>query len=300
MSMPEAVAGFLLSCKLKKLSSHTVRAYKSDLRHFRRWAHEEDIAAALTPAKLSEWRQFLDNQEFAPTTIKRRIAALKAFSKWLVREDRLSENPFLGLEATIRLPKRLPRHLSTIELRQLLKTARSNWAPDPFLCALIHLVVELLITTGIRVGEACTIDVEDINLADRTIRITGKGSRERQVYIIDEKVVRVIRHYLAQRRKLSPLTDRLLVTTRGSSASSDYVRRKLHEAVSTSTIFRKITPHMLRHTAATQLLESGVDIRFVQRLLGHSSIATTEIYTHVSNNALRTAILNAHIRRQLE
>lgn len=300
MFLSDAIVGFLSACKLRRLSVHTQSAYASDLRSFKGWTTKSITRHAVISSEITAWRRFLDAQEFAATTIKRRIAALKAFTKWLVREGILEENPFNGLELSIRLPKRLPRNLTASETRHLLTAAKSTWVQDPFLQALLQLVVELLLTTGIRIGEACAIDLEDVDLNDQTIRVIGKGNRERQVYIVDSIVLDVIRHYLAKRDTISPLTNRLFVTTRGTSASTDYIRRKLHDAVLSSEIGRRVTPHMLRHTAATRLLEGGVDIRFVQRLLGHSSIATTEIYTHVSNAALRTAILNSRLRLQLD
>lgn len=128
------------------------------------------------------------------------------------------------------------------------------------------------------------------------IRILGKGSRERLVFLIDDDLVRLTKRYLRARASRVPRGDAFLVTATGAPASPDYIRRALHKAVAGTEIETRITPHMLRHTAATQLIECGVDIRFVQRLLGNSSIATMEIYTHVSDGALRNAIPGAGVR----
>ena len=300
MTLADAISKFLLACKLRKLSPHTQRAYRSDLWLFRKWSHNRELERALTPDEIKAWRCHMDDRPLAATSIKRRLATLKAFTKWLEKAGHLNQNPFLALDLPIKLPRRLPRNLQNGDLRELIRSVRTRSISSSFPQVLIHLSVELILSTGIRIGEACNIELDDINLQERIIRVHGKGSRERQVFLIDKKLVVLIKRYLAIRKKFRPLTDRLLITTRGTSASTDYIRRKLHEAVSETGITRKVTPHMLRHTAATQFLERGVDIRYVQRLLGHSSIATTEIYTHVSNTALRDAITGAQLRKQWE
>lgn len=299
MTLADAISRFLLACRLRKLSEHTQRAYACDLGFFRRWTGHTALADALTTDAVEAWRRHLDDRQFAATTIKRRLAALRAMAKWLEREGHLVDNPFRRLELGIKLPRRLPRNLSQRDLRLLLQGVRVVTGSDPFGGWLLRFTVELLLTTGIRIGEACAIRLSDLDLEGRTIRIVGKGSRERQVFLIDEQLLRLTRRYLKARAAAGPATDRLLTTSRGTPASPDYVRRKLHEAVRGSGIDGKVTPHMLRHTAATQYLECGVDMRFVQRLLGHSSIATTEIYTHVSDTALRSAVLGAGVRKRM-
>jgi len=304
MTLADAISRFLLACRLRKLSEHTQRAYACDLGFFRRWSGHTPLADALTADAVEAWRRHLDDRQFAATTIKRRLAALRAMAKWLEREGHLADNPFRRLELGIKLPRRLPRNLSQRDLRLLLQGVRTATGARPFDGWLLRFAVELLLTTGIRIGEACAIRLGDLDLEGRTIRIVGKGSRERQVFLIDDQLLRLTRRYLKARAAVTgpatgPATDRLLTTSRGAPASPDYIRRKLHEAVRGSGIDGKVTPHMLRHTAATQYLECGVDMRFVQRLLGHSSIATTEIYTHVSDTALRSAVLGAGVRKRM-
>ncbi len=298
MLLTNAISDFLLSCKLRKLSEHTHKAYRSDLGLFRIWSKHPDLDNALTADEIAEWRLFLDQRNFAATTIKRRLAALQALTKWLVREGLLSIDPFREIDVTIKLPRRLPRNLQRHDLRLLLSRLKQTSESNRFSALLMRLTVELILTTGIRIAEICSVTLSDIDLDGRIIRVDGKGSRERQVFLIDEELITLLGKYLMLRARKAPMSDRLLITTKGSGASPDYIRRKLHSVVASTDIAGKITPHMLRHTAATQLLECGVDIRFVQRLLGHSSIATTEIYTHVSNTALRKAILSSDLRRQ--
>ena len=300
MLLTDAIKQFLLFCKLKKLSTHTQKAYAGDLHSFAHWSNHALAVMALTTNEVSSWHVHMDTQEFAATTIKRRLAALKAFSKWLAREDIITENPLKNLDVCIRLPRRLPRNLNRQDLRRLLQQVKKASASTSATQLLVPLVVELILTTGIRIGEACAITLDDLDVENQTVRIVGKGSRERQVFLIDARLQQLVRRYLRARQKLLPSTERLLITAQGKPASTDYVRRQLHQLSQAAGIRNNITPHMLRHTAATQLLECGVDMRFVQRLLGHSSIATTEIYTHVSDTALRSAILGSTFRRQLE
>ncbi len=156
-----------------------------------------------------------------------------------------------------------------------------------------------MFTTGVRVGELCSLRLSDIDLPSRILGVRGKGNRERRVFLVDADIVGLIKQYLVLRNLLGPVTDIFLVTSRGTPASPDHIRRHLHKLTAETSIMKRITPHMLRHSAATQLLENGVDIRFVQKLLGHSSIATTEIYTHVSDASLRSAICAANPRKRI-
>jgi len=296
MTLADAVSRFLLACRLRKLSLHTQRAYACDLGFFRRWSGQALLADAVTGDVVQAWRTHLDDRQLSAATIKRRLATLRAMAKWLEREGHLTDNPFRRIELGIRLPRRLPRNLNQRDLRLLLQGVRAAVGGDPFGSLLVRFTVELLLTTGIRIGEACAIRLGDLDLEGRTVRITGKGSRERQVFLIDDQLLRLTRRYLKGRAGTGSATDRLLVTARGAPASTDYVRRRLHDAVRGTDLDIKVTPHMLRHTAATQYLECGVDMRFVQRLLGHSSIATTEIYTHVSVARLQEVYAKAHPR----
>jgi integrase/recombinase XerD len=154
-----------------------------------------------------------------------------------------------------------------------------------------------LFATGVRVSELAAVRVEDVDLEERSVRIFGKGSRERQVFLPDEGIVAQVREYIATHHQRGTLSGGLLINTRDRSASSSSLRNRIKALAKTASLTQRVTPHVLRHTAATALMESGVDIRFVQRLLGHQSIATTQIYTHVSDRALKTAIVSANVFR---
>jgi integrase/recombinase XerD len=158
----------------------------------------------------------------------------------------------------------------------------------------MQFVLTTLLTTGIRIGELVSATRRDLSSADGVLHIKGKGDRERKVYLPGRQAHASMNAFLARRDRIRQAEDALLVTAEGFPVTSQQIRRRLKSLASFAGITRRVTPHMLRHTAATQLLEAGVDIRYVQRLLGHASIATTEIYTHVRDVALRDQLIRAN------
>jgi integrase/recombinase XerD len=152
-----------------------------------------------------------------------------------------------------------------------------------------------MVATGMRVGELCKLSIDDVSPDGAVLRIQGKGARDRIAYITDAKLLHEL-HEIRQSRQKSEIGAGMLFVNRyGSRLRPQSVRSKLRRLANDAGLTRRVTPHMLRHTAATLLIETGVDIRFVQRLLGHSSIATTEIYTHVSDEALRLTLERANV-----
>lgn len=296
MDFAEAKAQFLNSCRARGLSPHTLRAYASDLGDFGVWLAKSDDEEP-TRVTIVGWLESLRLRELAATSIRRRLACLKVMFRWMEVNDLIMNNPFHKFRETVSVPKRLPRNIPVNELKQLLdhRPIHGNIAHFTLL-----LSIELLVTTGLRVGELCSIRLSDIDLVTETIAIRGKGNRERRVFIIDNVMKERIARYLRARDVLGPATDNFLVTGRGTRATPDFIRQRLHRHAKAQKLQRRVTPHMFRHSAATQLLECGVDIRFVQKLLGHASISTTEIYTHVADSSLRRAITSADFRRSLE
>ena len=300
MSLTKITDKFLTHCRARGLSHHTVRAYRQDIRDLAAWMFRKEHEPPLTKDIILQWVEDMRARNLAPASIKRRLACVKTLCQWLESEGRLARNPFHSLSTSIQLPKRLPRHLTHSELKTLFEGGRPGLqVRSDFKCATLHLALELLFITGVRVGELCDIRLQDIDFASGFVAIRGKGNRERRVFLVDDQIKSLIAHYVELRAEMSPVTDVLLVTPRATAASPDFIRKTLHKYTKTLFMPRRITPHMLRHTAATQLLESGVDIRFVQKLLGHASISTTEIYTHVSDNSLREAIRFANPRRRI-
>lgn len=290
----EACREFLHHCRVAKtLSAHTLRAYAIDLAEFRGFVGDDAAVEACDRAQLRGYLgHLLDIRGLKESSVKRRVACLKAMFRWLEREEAITASPFHRLDLVIRLPRRLPRALPAEDLRRLLDGAASL-SGDRGLAA--RLTVELLLTTGLRVGELAGARLGDLDLAGGTLRILGKGSRERTVFLVDEDMRALIRAWLRARTRLAADTDALLVTAAGHPATPATLRALVRDAAQAAGL-TAVTPHRLRHSAATQLLEAGIDIRFVQRLLGHHSIATTQLYTQVRDGALQSAVCAANVK----
>ena len=259
-------------------------------------------------------RYLFEEQELKETSIKRYIATLKVMFRWGELNEIIETNPFHRLDTKIKLPKRLPRCLTQGEIRRLVGASiksigidnRSLYEADSSPLILSNknfahfttlLAIEILFSTGIRVGELTKISVDSLDLKENTILIHGKGDRERRVFIPDEEVNNLIKKYLIIRATRNLQTPILLVNSRNVSATPQYIRKLIRQVGEKARLSQRITPHMLRHSAATHLLEAGLDIRKVQRLLGHQSIATTQIYTYVSDKSLKAAIRKTHPRK---
>ena len=290
MNLLTASSAFLRHCRTgRDLSANTIKAYTQDLGDLRRYLADTSRPSPITASGLTAYAEWLIGPRgLAPATVKRRLACLRALFAWAERRGDITTSPFRTAEVRIRLPKRLPRCLTAVELRHLFTGRREASAP-------IALAVLLLFTTGMRVAELTALRVGDIDLERRTLRVRGKGNRERQVFLTSSEVVGELRAFLRDQglHRAGPSTP-LLRTEVGGRMSTDRIRRGLRRLAERAGLTRRITPHMLRHSAATSLLEAGIDIRFVQRLLGHRSISTTEIYTHVSDERLKQAVLKAN------
>jgi len=310
MQLASAIEQFLAHCRHgRNLSPHTLRAYSVDLDRFAAFAGQ----ATLTECDKHLIRRFVAHlfevERLKETSIKRRIACIKSMFRWLEEEETLEDNPFHRLRLRIKQPARLPKTLTPTEMRRLLRTAARNAgfasascyetppAQGNFTHLALLLAIELLYTTGMRVGELVSITFPDIDIEQGTITIVGKGNRQRRVFLTDDDIRYLMRHYTNARYLRTPTAEHLFTTVTGKPLPTAHIRKALHRLTQHAGIQRSITPHMLRHTAATHLLEAGVDIRFVQVLLGHQSISTTEIYTHVNDTNLHHAIMAAKVRR---
>lgn len=284
----------------KRLDEKTLKAYLIDLRQFSEGITTIDLAD-ITPETLENYIAIL-HKNYKPKTVKRKIASLKAFFHHLEYKDIIDKNPFNRLQIRFRepviLPKTIPLHtveilLSTIyKQRKNAKTAyqKRNALRDAS-------VIELLFATGIRISELCTLKINDVNLYDGTILIYGKGDKERRILIGNDAVIRILKEY-----KNSFLTEinncnHFFVNQSGKVLSDQAVRRMINKYTALAAIDLHITPHMFRHTFATSLLEADVDIRYIQEMLGHSSINVTEIYTHVAVAKQRDILTTKHPRK---
>lgn len=305
LTVSAAVEMFLENCRtLRRLSPHTVRAYGSDLSTFTEHAGSQCPVEDIHPDTI---RGYVANQHnvsrHKATTVKRRLATLKVFFRWLTHEKLISKVPIDALSISVRLPRRLPRALSSHDMHLMLRQSQNELSRDahnPFPALSTHFILVTLFTTGLRVGELVTTDTSDASADDGAIRVRGKGNRERRVYLPAPEALGVLQRYLHARNAISAATSRLLIQRNGRPMTDQSVRQIIRDLGKRSSVHRRVTPHMLRHTAATHLLEAGVDIRILQRLLGHASIATTEIYTHVSDSALKARLTIANTLSRLD
>lgn len=296
MNLHDACESFISHCRSAvSLSEHTLRAYTIDLEDFQNHAKRETQLTALDKENLRQFiRHLREERKLKEITIKRRVACLKLFFRWIKQEGSIIDNPFDNLNERIRLPKRLPRTLGSEEINLLSAAINLEVNNDNFQEFSTRIAIQLLLVTGIRVGELVKIDIDDLFPADSCLKIHGKGNRQRLVYLFEPRLNKAITQYLIQRRAQPTKSPKLFVTETGLPFTTQRMRKILGSLAGKAGIERRITPHMLRHTSATQLLEAGVDIRYVQRLLGHQSISTTEIYTQVTDYGLRGALRRAY------
>lgn len=295
MTLTEARKQFLSHCgSAVSLSPHTMRAYCSDLDDTQKYFGLRKQLASVEKNHLRQYiRHLRENRQFKETTIKRRLASLKLMFKWAVQEEIVEINPFDSLNERIRLPKRLPRALDRGEQAILRKAVQLSPRTDDFDEVRNKTAIHLLLDTGIRVGELVAIKLDDLSLANGCLLIHGKGNRQRFVYLLQKPLARKIEQYLTWRSSVSACANKLFISANGKAIRPPTIRNGLKGIAKAAGIAKHITPHMLRHTCATQWLEAGLDIRYVQKLLGHQSISTTEIYTHVSDQGLREALSRA-------
>lgn len=293
MSFSIARSSFVSHCRSAlTLSASTVRAYATDLQTAERFLGAQRELGSIQKDDLRLYIIHLrHDRKFMESSIKRRVASLKLFFRWSLREQLIMTNPFDTLDERIRLPKRLPRTLDRSDAGRLRQVVILDPKRDSFDDLGVKTVIHLLLGTGVRVSELYGIHLQDVSIADRYIRIQGKGNRQRLVYLLSPSLLNVFSHYWSKRQHIWQERTRLFLTSAGLDMTPQRIRVALHQMAAEAGIKRLVTPHVLRHTCATQWIESGLDIRYVQKLLGHQSISTTEIYTHISDQGLREALV---------
>lgn len=276
------------------LSGHTVRAYLVDLRDLA--AHAPD-PRSVTLAVLRSWLAGMVSEGVAAATIQRRVACIRGFFAWARREGFVDADPAARLQAPKR-GRRLPKVITRSAVDEVMDAAAARLAEGEEPIAARDLaIVELLYSSGLRVSELVGIRTPDVDLDGRVVRVMGKGGKER-VVPIGVPAARAIGQWLRRRpevaTEMSP--DRLFLGARGGALDPRVARRAVHAATAAAGPGAEIGPHGLRHAMATHLLDGGADLRSVQEMLGHSSVATTQVYTHVSSERLREAFRQAHPR----
>ncbi len=279
----------------KRLDDKTLRAYDCDLRQFGEWL--KSYGKVLNVEGIREYVARL-NEVFAARTVKRKIASLRAFARFCKDERFVPDNPFDYLHIQIREPKRLPRVIGSQDLMRIFDN-RSGY--NGF-CGMRNMaLVELLFSTGIRISEVCALDLVDLDFGARTLRIIGKGDRERVIQLESDETISALHPYLFARGELlehrEVSSNALFVSRQGCRLTDQSARNAVESYVRERGVASHVTPHMFRHTFATMLLEQDVDIRYIQHILGHSSITTTQIYTHVSSAKQREILRTKNPRK---
>ncbi len=274
----------------RNLSPHSIRAYRQDLDMFHAFLADQPLEE-VDYRTLRRFLGFLKQQGYERSTIARRMAALRTYFRFLARERLVKGNPAVGLQSP-KQARKLPHFLDWEELQRLLATPGES-----ALGLRDRALLELLYATGMRVSEIAELSIRQLNWEEAEIRVVGKGTKERMV-LMSESAMRHVRRYLDTARPLlKPVdTDRLFLNRQGKPLSSRSIDRMLKQHARNAGITKPVSPHTMRHTFATHLLEGGADLRVVQELLGHSSLSTTQIYTHVSQDRLRQVYQQAHPR----
>lgn len=279
----------------RNASPYTLKNYRTDIGQFLCYCRAHGVTAItqVDRAFLREYLAVLGEQGYVKASIIRRLAELRSFGSFLVREGILDRNPFRMVGAP-RMPRRLPRCLTVAEIEALLSV------PDPSTPQGLRdrAIIEVLYGAGLRVGELVSLNVEDVDFYSAQVRVVGKGQKER-IALLGQMAVQALRLYLQIGRPAlvgQRPTSALWLNRQGGRLSARSVALMLRRAGRLAGIRTSVSPHILRHSFATHLLDGGADIRVVQELLGHANLTTTQIYTHVSQSHAREVYLRAHPR----
>lgn len=306
-ALNDVLAGFLQHLKLAKNSAaHTVRAYRADIAQFLGYveSHPELGPGALFKVERSHARAFLaglQQGDYSRASLARKLASLRAFCRWAKRQAYIEADFTVGL-ITIKQEERLPQFLRMREINTLLDAPDTS-TPDG---QRDKALMELLYASGIRAGEAHALNVQDLDLDESELRILhGKGDKER-IAMMGGAAIEAMRAYLREgrtelaRRNEGPIDSAVFLNKFGRRLSDRGIRRTFDKYFRVASERLKTTPHTLRHSFATHLLENGADLRAVQELLGHANLVTTQIYTHVTNERMKQVYDQAHPRAEEE
>lgn len=299
----------------RNLSERTLEAYKSDLKIFNQIFKQKEVEE-ITTENVREFIELLEkNHHYKDTTIKRKIATLKVFFNFVEQEGIIADSPTRKIRQKYKIAKRLPKVLSERELKKLLNASYNeikilqeqggkNNKVDQKNHNLIRAyrdcaILEILFSTGMRIGELVKLNVNGINLQERTILIFGKGRKERIIYISSDEVLSAIKEYLIYRKNIQTGMLALFLNRDKERLSIYSIENIFKKYCKKAKIKNHYTPHCLRHTIATMLLYNGADIRAVQEILGHASVITTQIYTEVSQKHKKKVLTKFNPRNRM-
>jgi len=284
----------------KNYADLTVKSYLSDLDHFKEFLRREQFSETLLIERERVFGYYLNSlSDFKGTTIRRKLSSLKSFYRFLVKENYLDKNPVELLQP----PKKAERLPNIIDEKEITAIYQSIDKSTP-LGQRNYLIFDLLYSLGLRASELCDLKITNIDLARRQIIILGKGSKER-IAILHDKLIAEISYYLTFTRpylltKSDLKTDLLIINYKGTPLTTRGLRVILNKLIKEAGEYIHLSPHMLRHSFATALLNNGADLRVVQELLGHSHLKTTQIYTHLTTEKLRQEYDKYHPRAKDE
>lgn len=281
------VQAFLLHLENKNFSANTVKSYRADLQEFTDYLskRKQNTLEAFTSPVI---RSFLASlpQNYARNTVLRKIAALRSLAAFLLRQGKLARNPFKLLPAPKR-EKLLPKFLTLPETDRLINTAGNT-----HFAARDKALFELMYSSGLRRSEVTGLKIRDVDFFNGVVRVLGKGNKERLVPVTDEALY-AIKYYLSTRPNPQP-QDALFLNAHGKPLTGDGLAFIFKNTAIAAHLARKVTPHSLRHSFATHLLNNGCDLRSLQEMLGHKTLAATQVYTHVSLDKLKSVYQHAH------
>lgn len=281
----------------RNYSKYTIASYQNDLEHFVQFMERESIISFLdvTYADVRLYLTMLHNEQLARKSVARKVSSLRSFYRFLMREGYREDNPFLLAS----LPKKewsIPKFLYVEELEKLFEASDTETPLGQRNQALL----ELLYATGIRVSECVGIKLTDIDFSVGTILVMGKGKKQRYVpfgsYAQDALMTYIKNGRKQLVKKTEEHSQMVFLNAKGTPLTARGVRYVLHEIIKKASLTMNMSPHMLRHTFATHMLDEGADLRTVQELLGHENLSTTQIYTHVSKERLRSVYMKHHPR----
>ena len=298
MNMIKEMEQYLEFCKYRKeLNRNTLKAYRIDLEQYLSFIKKD----FLLKARIEEYITEL-HKKYKQKTVKRKIASIKAFYRYLEEEERLEgSNPFTKIRVKFKEIESLPRIIPRNDIERLLNYMYDVMKQSGQEATIYRdlSVIEMFFATGARVYEISNLKIQDIDLDNGIIKLFGKGSKERYVQIGSPEVLEVVKEYYRLNQQEIDKSGFFFVNRQGKRFSEQSIRRMIRKYSCQAGISIHITPHMFRHSVATYLLEEGVDIMYIQKILGHSSIKTTQIYLHIASKKQMEILKERHPRNQM-
>ena len=305
-----SITVFLSHCQFEKnLSIKTIKAYNTDLNQLSEFINKQGYSQKVYDTDKTIIREYLQYiAKLKPKTVKRKVASMKTFFNFLEFEDLITISPFRKMKIQIREPKNLPNVMNIREIEKILKSVyteknfenkHNNYSYHEKVRNIA--VIELLFATGLRVSELTGLTEEYINLSTGQIKVRGKGNKERMIQVCNLEVLKSLNEYYELfRDKIKKSGGYFFINRIDQKLSEQSVRYLVKKHAKSAGLERRITPHIFRHSFATLLLEENVDIKYIQHMLGHSSIMVTQIYTHVNGEKQKEILTQRHPRRTLE